>query len=77
MANNQLVEVLTAFILLEVKDQTYTSSKELSKIMRTLDYVILRRIHSFSTTELSKILQAYCHLMRQNKLQHSELASDG
>ena len=72
MSNSELTEVLTSLILVKFRDQTWTSAKDLTKLMRTIEYVILRRVHSFSTVELSKIIQSYCHLMRQKKVQYSE-----
>jgi len=61
-------EIHTCLILVKFKNQKYTELKELHKLMRTLEYLVLRRVHSLNSVELSKIIQSYCHFMRQEKL---------
>ena len=97
MTNGQLVEVLSALILVDVGQEEDTPSAESTtqtdafipneslkpesmrekaqkqqetfyKVIKTLEYSLLRRVHSFTSAETSKIIQAYCHLIKQGKV---------
>ena len=79
MTDQELSEVVTSLVLLPIEDKEageddVTDIKALTQFWKVLEYLILRRIHQLSATELSKITQAYSHLIAQGKMPESALA---
>jgi hypothetical protein len=64
LENDELSDLHSSLVLVRfTKDR-----KKLTKFVKTLEYLMLRRIHSLSTLDLVKILSSYGHLVRQKKV---------
>ena len=54
LTDEELAEVVTSLVLMP---------KGTENVWKTLEYLILRRISGLSVLDLSKVTQAYAHLM--------------
>ena len=53
--NAQLGDVVSSMVLVRKNDK---------KFLQTVEYLLMRRLHTLSHSEIAKIVPAYCHLVR-------------
>jgi hypothetical protein len=62
--NQELGDILNSLVLLKL------SAGEMSKVKKTIatvEYLVMRRLHSFTIDTLAKIIFVYSHLARQSQ----------
>ena len=64
LENDELADLHSSLVLVRFG----ANRTQMVKFVKTLEYLMLRRIHSLSTLDLVKIINSYSHLIRQRKI---------
>jgi hypothetical protein len=67
LSNEELADLHSSLVLVRFAGGR---RKDLVKFVQTLEYLMLRRLHSLSCLDLAKIIHSYGHLIRQRKVPH-------
>lgn len=61
LSNEELADLHSSLVLVRF---TGESRKQFKKFVQTLEYLMMRRVHTFEAVDLAKIISAYGHLIR-------------
>ena len=64
LENSELASLYASLVVVRF----HSSIQNMSKFLKTIEYLLLRRIHTMDANDLSKICYSYSQLMKQNKI---------
>lgn len=65
LSNEELGDLHSSLVLVRF---TGEHRSKFIKFVQTLEYLMMRRVHTLEAVDLSKIISAYGHLIRQKKV---------